>query len=253
MNWLTFDLAGPLSSYGDVAPGRVRDTDLLPSRSAVLGLLAAAIGIERHEAERQRDLGSRVRIASRVSADAALLRDYHTTQAPTQPSLKGRPQATRRDELSVRKDDLYTVLSDRYYYADYAATVGVQSADAELLGELEDALLAPRFSLYLGRKSCPLAWPLRPHRMAAHTWTEALATHDERTREALDRFRAFGVGKRWLRNVRGAYVYSWDGGVNAGPLVDQGRRVVRRDEPVDTGRRLFAERACWRAEQGAMP
>lgn len=254
MYWLLFELAAPLASFGGVAPGTVRDTDLLPSRSAVLGLLAAAKGIARDDAQGQRDLSHDLLVTARVNAKATLLRDYHTAQAPRQPALKGRPRFTRRDELSVRKDDLNTVLSDRYYYADYAATIGVASGNDEKLAQLETALRAPRFTLYLGRKSCPLAWPLDPHRLQADTLADALSAHDARADTRLTAFSGFGVD-RWLRNREGHYAYRGDEGTGGAPGIEPGdlavqvRRVVRRDEPMDTARRLFAERGHWRAEQ----
>lgn len=256
MHWLLFELAAPLASYGGVAPGSVRDTDLLPSRSAVLGLLAAAMGIERDEVQRQQELARDVLIAARVNAAASLLRDYHTAQAPGQAALKGRPCMTRRNELAVPKDDLNTVLSDRYYYADYAATLGVASTDVEKLGHLELALRSPRFTLYLGRKSCPPAWPVDPHRLEAGTWADALIAHDVRAERKLAEFRHFGV-EGWLRNHSGRYAHrgdeavSGDGRIEPGDLGAQVRHVMRRDDPADTGRRLYAERSQWRAEREA--
>lgn len=258
MHWLMVELAAPFASYGGVAPGPVRDTDRLPSRSAVLGLLAAAMGIERDDAQRQRELARGLLVAARVNADAALLRDYHTAQAPSQPALKGRPRFTRRDELAVPKDDLNTVLSDRYYYANYAATIGIVTAGESRLVELEQALRSPRFTLYLGRKSCPPAWPLDPHRLEAETFAEALSAHDARAETRLADFSSFGVD-RWLRNRNGRYAYRGDEDPSSGLRIEPGdlslqvRSVVHRDEPVDTARRLYAERRHWRAEQEASP
>lgn len=256
MHWLLFDLAAPLASYGGVAPGSVRDTDLLPSRSAVLGLLAAAAGIQRDEIQRQKELGCDLLIAARVNVEAVLLRDYHTAQAPGQAALKGRPCATRRDELALPKDDLNTVLSDRYYYADYAATVGVASMDAEKLRNLERALRSPCFALYLGRKSCPPAWPLDPHRLDADTLAHALEAYDAHAGMKLAAFSRFGV-ERWLRNPSGCYAYRGDDAIADGWRVEPGdlgghiRHIVRRDDPTDTLRRLYAERAQWRLEREA--
>lgn len=43
--YLIFQLHGPMASWGVDAPGEVRHTHELPSRSALLGLLAAGVGI----------------------------------------------------------------------------------------------------------------------------------------------------------------------------------------------------------------
>lgn len=250
MNWLMFELAAPLASYGSVAPGPVRDTELLPSRAAVLGMLAAALGIERDEAHVQRELGHGLLVATRANADAVLQRDYHTAQAATQAALKGRPCATRHDELRVPKDDLNTVLSDRYYYANYAATIGINSDDEVKLEGLSQALRSPRFTLFLGRKSCAPAWPLDPHCVSAITWSDALALHDERAQIKIAAFRRFGV-ENWLRS--GRYVHGGDQGINPGDLEPQVRTLSRWDEPIDTALRLFAMRSHWRVEQGSTP
>lgn len=250
MHWLLFDLAGPLASYGGVAPGPVRDTERVPSRAAILGLLAAALGIDRQDSARQRELGLGLFVAARVNGNVRLLRDYHTAQAPAQSALKGRPCVTRRDELSVPKDYLNTVLSERYYYTDYAATIGIVTLDPDRLTGLEAALRAPRFTLYLGRKSCPPAWPLDPRRLYADTWESALEAFDAQTAETLATFASFDV-RRWLRNPDGQYTHGGDADMESHALPAQRREVIRRDEPLDTSRRLFADRRQWRLDQGS--
>lgn len=50
--YLIFQLHGPMASWGVDAPGEVRHTHELPSRSALLGLLAAGVGIRRDDTER---------------------------------------------------------------------------------------------------------------------------------------------------------------------------------------------------------
>jgi CRISPR-associated protein Cas5/CasD, subtype I-E/ECOLI len=245
MHWLLFELAAPLASFGGVAPGQVRDTELLPSRSAVLGLLAAASGLERDDVAAQHALAEGLYIAARVSTGASLQHDYHTAQAPGQAALKGRPCRTRRDELSVEKDDLNTVLSDRYYYAGYAATIGVACRSGERLDGLEQVLRRPRFALYLGRKSCPPAWPVVPHRLQADTWARALAGYEDYALARIDRFRDFGADG-WLRSCKGSYLHRVDEGVEPGELPGVKHLVVRRDHPLDTARRLFAEGRHWR-------
>ncbi len=92
MQWLMLTLAGGLASFGGVAPGNLRHSEREPSRSALLGLCAAALGLRRDEVEAQRALAAGLYFASRCAASSRLLRDYHTTQAPPQPALKGRPR-----------------------------------------------------------------------------------------------------------------------------------------------------------------
>lgn len=164
METLIFQLNAPLSSWGETAVGEYRPTAGYPSQSAIQGLLAAALGIDRHNESSQQALYTGYRLAVGVLSQGRLLRDYHTSQVPSQTDLKKRPHATRRDELLVPKNDLNTILSTRDYRQDATALVAVQmmeNAPYSLL-QLVDALKKPKFVLYLGRKSCPISVPLNP-------------------------------------------------------------------------------------------
>lgn len=251
------NLIGGLASFGGVAPGGVRDTEREATRSALLGLCAAALGLRRDEVERQRELAGALKFAVRVDAGTQLMRDYHTAQAPVESALKGRPRQTRRDELSVPKDDLNTVLSDRYYYTNYVATVGIHSDEQHRLEELAEALRKPKFVLYLGRKSCPLAWPLSPQHVEASDWMAALAAFDAQQttqRGAHEMGRSFDVWsaieQRWFAGRE--YLHAVDSGLLAGALTDI-RLHTRWDDPLDTAKRLFAPRQHQRAHQFAPP
>ena len=96
--YLLFRLYGPLASWGRVAVGGVRGSDAHPSKSAVLGLVAAALGLRRDDAAAQARLAAGYGFAVRVDAPGVLLRDYHTAQVPGRSALKRRPHATRRDQ-----------------------------------------------------------------------------------------------------------------------------------------------------------
>lgn len=180
--FLLFRLHGALASWGEIAVGERRGSWSRPSKSAVLGLVAAALGIERHEEERQASLGTGYGFAVRVDAPGAPLRDYHTAQTAREVDIKklrktdARP-LTRRRELSVGK--LETILSQRDYDTDALYTVALWTREGMLapLGDLRDALLRPHFTLYLGRKSCPPSLPLTPEVVVAEHLLAALAAY----------------------------------------------------------------------------
>jgi CRISPR system Cascade subunit CasD len=171
METLVFQLSAPLSAWGDVAVGEYRPTAEYPSHSAIYGLLCAALGIVRDDEKAQLAMQSSYRIAVGVLSQGRLMRDYHTTQVPGRTSLKNRPQATRKDELSIPKFDLNTILSNRDYRQDADSLVAVQvNAQASFsLLQIADAIKQPKFILYLGRKSCPVAAPLFPTIMNVET------------------------------------------------------------------------------------
>ena len=164
MKTLIFQLQAPLSSWGDVAVGEYRPTSDYPTQSAIQGLLAAALGIARASDIEQQAMCGGYRIAVGVLDPGRLLRDYHTTQVPGRSDLKKWPHATRKDELSLPKDQLNTILSTRDYRQDAAYLVAVQTAEnaAYSLQKIVNSLNFPKFSLCLGRKSCPIAVPLHP-------------------------------------------------------------------------------------------
>lgn len=167
MDYLVMRLYAPISSWGTLAVGEDRPTVNYPTRSAVLGLLGAALGIKRSEAQKLRDLASSIGIASKTYSEGTILRDYHTIQTPT--AGKGVKFFTRKQEL--QRDKVETILSSRDYREDGLWVVAIwiksdiDSSDFEYkvdLAQLQQALKYPKFTLYLGRKSCPLSLPLAP-------------------------------------------------------------------------------------------
>lgn len=177
--YLLFRLYGPMASWGDIAVGEVRPSFTHPSKSAVLGLVAAALGLRRDDEQSQRSLAGSFGFAVRVESLGVPLVDYHTVQVP--PSGAGKRRriyATRKDELTtVRRDDLSTILSRRDYRMDALATPvlwALGPAPPFGLEEIVAALERPKFVLYLGRKSCPLALPLEAQIVVAESITEAL-------------------------------------------------------------------------------
>ncbi len=152
--------------------------------------MAAALGLKRPdtvESEAKRtEWGSRhaalaqgYGLAVSVRAMGAPLSDYHTAQVPSSGTGRNRRTFfTRRDELTwLSRTELNTILSRREYRPDaFAACALWARANApHALSELRDALLEPRFVLYLGRKSCPLALPLKPELVCAESVEAALA------------------------------------------------------------------------------
>jgi CRISPR-associated Cas5-like protein len=127
MDFLVFQLQAPLASWGDTAVGEYRGSYEYPGESALLGLLAAALGIRREDDSALAGLRQGYGFAVGVQDAGTLLRDYHTAQVPGRTALKGRPHATRRDELAVPKRDLHTILSTRDYRQNAACLVAVQT------------------------------------------------------------------------------------------------------------------------------
>lgn len=180
--YLTFVAAAPLASFGDVAPGERRGSAGRPTRSGLLGLVAAALGLERDDRAALAAVTEGYGLACAVLPGATPLLDYHTVQTPRGTDLNrfsrghGRPPATRAEELAAGRHD--TLLSRRDYWCDVVvlAALWARHGAPHDLETLAQALRHPRFALYLGRKSCPLMLPLNPRVETAEDAVAAIGT-----------------------------------------------------------------------------
>jgi len=176
-DFLIFQLQGHMASWGDIAVGEYRPSLGHPSKSAISGLLAAALGIERTAENAHLEIDQQYGVAVCVRASGDLLRDYHTVQVPG----GKREYASRRDELLTDKLKLNTILSQRDYLTDALYQVAIWSTGKDSPFSMEDlqrALKRPRFNLYLGRKSCPVSLPLFPEIISGVNLKQAFSEHD---------------------------------------------------------------------------
>ncbi|MER5631823.1 type I-E CRISPR-associated protein Cas5/CasD [Streptomyces nitrosporeus] len=154
---LLLRLTGPLQSWGLHSHFNERDTAAFPSRSGVIGMLASALG--RHRDQPIDDLTA-LHLTVRTDRPGVLLRDLHTVGG----GLPGKATVTTA-EGKKRSGDTGTLLTHRYYLADAAFTVALTTPQASaenhaFLDHCADALRAPRWSLHLGRRSCPPEGPV---------------------------------------------------------------------------------------------
>lgn len=144
---LVLHFHGPLQSWGTDDRFNIRGTERLPTKSGVIGLLAAADGRPRRSDVS--DL-TQLTLTVRVDRPGRTLRDYHTVGA-AHPKGKRLISAEGKERADA-------ILTERYYLADAAFTIAL-FGDGALLSRLDDALRAPRWPLALGRRSCPPAEP----------------------------------------------------------------------------------------------
>jgi CRISPR system Cascade subunit CasD len=173
---LALFLDAPLQSWGSSSRHPRRTTGWFPTKSGIIGLVAAAMGID-HEAPNQADLLlplatlemtavllPRVKPPSRRCAapgasqlserdllETTLLEDYHTVQR------------TRLADGSVdenaRTKEAGTKLSWRFYLEDVRFGVLLRG-DAKTVALAAEHLKDPRWGVWLGRKACIPAAPL---------------------------------------------------------------------------------------------
>lgn len=140
---LLLRLEGPIQSWGYRSRFNYSDTALEPTRSGVIGLICAAMGIARGEYKDVSPRFDSIRMGVRVDREGRPERDYHTAL----------------DVIKADGSGSDTVVSYRDYLADAIFTVGLESHDLNLLNSIEANLRNPHWFLFLGRKSFCLSEP----------------------------------------------------------------------------------------------
>jgi len=232
--YCVFRLYGPMASWGDIAIGEERHSWDHPSRSAIFGLLAAALGIRRGEEEAHRTLASSYGFSVMVDSPGIPVIDYHTIQTPPQSQIgRAKHFRTRRDELGIPRHKLQTIISRRDYLCDMVSTICLWPRVDDPIytpGEITAALREPTFELFLGRKSCPLSLPVQAQVVEASSVMEAFqrAVFDD------------GEFIRTLLGDRESVGLYWDGDTDAG--VPSHHVSLRRDALLSRQRWLFQNR-----------
>jgi len=230
--FLLFTVYAPMASWGDIAMGELRGSWDRPSRSAVLGLVAAALGLERNDQARHDALDAGYGVAVRLDRAGSVMVDYHTVQTVRASMVKKAPGRTRGALLALAEPE--TMLTQRTHREDALAVVALwPRAGAEWpLAALAERLRHPVFVLYAGRKANPLGLPLDPQVVAAESLAGAFAA------------RKAPAGLEWPRWLRGAPQpeISHDPCEGFPSGLRSLRREVRRDAAAHRGRWQFAER-----------
>lgn len=140
MTVLLLKLAGPLQSWGSDSRFVERGTQHEPTKSGVVGLLSAALG--RRRTDPIEDLAS-LKFGVRIDQPGSFEDDFQTEHKRKWDVSRGR-----------YVPDASLPLTHRHYLAD-AVFVAALEGDDELLRKCAEALDAPAFPLFLGRRSCP--------------------------------------------------------------------------------------------------
>jgi len=172
MATLLLRLVGPMQSWGSTSRFDERDTCKEPTKSGVLGILAAAMGIDR---ENWTDLEPLTHLVMGVRHDrpGVLRRDFQTAGQGTDDAGKGR--IIKADGKSWSDDG---IVSQRFYLADAAFLVGLEGEDRPLLESAHQKLADPTWPLFLGRKSyVPAESVFLADGLCDHALKEALAAY----------------------------------------------------------------------------
>ncbi|MFK5221232.1 type I-E CRISPR-associated protein Cas5/CasD [Lactobacillus helveticus] len=140
MKTATIRLTAPLQSYGNQASFNQRTSDNYPSKSAVVGIIAAALGYRRDDA-RILQLNNLL-FAVRIEQSGNMMTEFQTVEYQ------------KSSTKTARK------LTYREFIQDAVFMVAIGSDNDHEIEKIVSALKHPKFQLYLGRRSNPPAGPL---------------------------------------------------------------------------------------------
>lgn len=131
-------LTGPMQSWGTSSRFETRMSDYYPSKSGVIGIIAASLGYNRDEDEKIQKLND-LDFAVRVDQEGVLKKDFH---------------------IAIKLDDNGNAekpyVTNRYYMEDAVFVVAISHEDDKWIEEILQGLKYPYFQPFMGRRSCPL-------------------------------------------------------------------------------------------------
>ena len=137
MATLLLRLAAPLQAWGSDSKFNIRNTEREPTKSGVIGMIAAAMGIQRNDPPELLEPLAKLKFGIRVDREGKLLKDFHMVH-----------------------EKKASHLTERYYLSDAVFLAALSSDDTELLNIIAAALKKPVYPLFLGRRSCPPTLPI---------------------------------------------------------------------------------------------
>jgi len=162
---LAFHLDSPMQSWGTSSRFQYRETDPFPSKSGIIGLIAAALGIDKHapdEAGRLAPLTALHFTTLRLPRpnDVTRLIDFHTIGGGYDKKRSAAEKMSIPQKASGAP--FGTVITRRSYLTDAAFIAILTGDDASLLAQIQASLFDPVWGVWFGRKTCIPASPLSP-------------------------------------------------------------------------------------------
>lgn len=138
MKTILLKFGGPMQSWGTSSHFETRITDYYPSKSAVIGVIAASFGYSRDEDKKIEKLNE-LDFAVRVDQVGLLKKDYHIA-------------SKYKNDGSFERN----YVTNRYYLEDAVFVVAISSKDEDWIKEIYAAIKNPYFQPFMGRRSCPV-------------------------------------------------------------------------------------------------
>jgi CRISPR system Cascade subunit CasD len=246
MRVLAFRLFGPLAAWGTGEAGETdRPTADHPGRSAIVGLLGAALGLRREDERAHADLAASFRLAVTAQGDRRVLRDYRTVQTVEPGRQQRKTGFVSRKHALAAGDKVHTMITRRQYIQDglWRVFLAPRPEAVYTPDDLAAALRRPVFELYLGRRDCPLALPPDPQVIDADGIDALLTAYPALPAYAVNG-KSPALGGLAKRLADQAITLAWEPGFPGAPAPETpgtARRDVA-DEPLSRTLRRFARR-----------
>lgn len=173
-HYLALKLSGVMQAWGGHTMEDLRHTEIMPTRSGILGLLAACLGIDRKDSDNLEALAQSITLATRADVrkksngkplEAQRIMDFHTVMD------------ARKVDGKMNK---FPVVSRREYLCDATFTVLLEQRKNEkfTLETIKKAVQNPVYIPFLGRRSCPITRPLYEADLTAKDFKRAFLLID---------------------------------------------------------------------------
>ncbi|CAG0956608.1 CRISPR system Cascade subunit CasD [Methanosarcinales archaeon] len=177
-DFLIIKLQGAMQAWGGHTFEDYRPSHIFPTRSAVVGLLGACLGIDRADIKGRADLNASFEMTVRADRRKVHKEQFGQIKEKILTMQKMTDFHTildaRRVDGSQRED---AIISHREYLCDaeFSVALGFRNNAVFNLEKVKAAIQKPHYTPSLGRRSCPIQSPLFKTIISAESAQEALA------------------------------------------------------------------------------
>lgn len=161
---LAFYIDAPLQSWGASSKFQYRESNAFPTKSALVGIIAAAMGIDKNSEHEEAELKPLINLIATVvkiqktGRPVTRITDFHTVGG-------GYDKKSSLEKMHIPPKAsgaaFGTVITKRSYLND-AAFIAILEGEQSLLENVQSALFDPTWGVWFGRKTCLPASPLTP-------------------------------------------------------------------------------------------
>lgn len=138
-----------MQAWGSACPGEIRNTEDRPTKSGLMGLVSACMGLDFNQVEKLDNLIENLNFSCRIDKAGSLLEDFQMVNYESRERHEKFPSG---------------ILSFRNYLVESLFTICLWGKDSTniQLEDIADSLKHSIFTPYLGRSNCPPSLPFSP-------------------------------------------------------------------------------------------